>query len=58
MADDKTKRGPADRSRINVNEPYELDYWSKELDLTPEQLRQLVAKHGSSVDTIRLVLGK
>ena len=43
MTDDKTKRGPADRSRINVNEPYELDYWSKEFDLTPEQLRQLVA---------------
>jgi len=43
MPDDKTKRGPADRSRINVNEPYELDYWSKEFDLTPEQLRQLVA---------------
>jgi hypothetical protein len=57
MADDKTKRGPADRSRINVNEPYELDYWSKELDLTPEH-RQLVAKHGTSVETIRQVLGK
>ena len=58
MADDKNKRGPADRSRINVNEPYELDYWSKELDLTPEQVRQLVAKHGTSVETIRQVLGR
>ena len=44
MPDDKTRRGPADRSRINVNEPYELDYWSKEFDLTPEQLRQLGGK--------------
>jgi len=58
MPDDKTKRGPADRSRINVNEPDELDYWSKELDLTPEQLRQLVAKHGTSVETIRQLLSK
>ena len=58
MTDDKTKRGPADRSRINVNEPYELDYWSKEFDLTPEQLRHLVAKHGTSVETIRQLLGK
>ena len=58
MPDDKTKRGPADRSRINVNEPYELDYWSKEFDLTPEQLRQLVAKHGTSVETIRQLLGE
>jgi len=58
MTDNKTRRGPADRSRINVNEPYELDYWSNELDLTPEQLRQLVAKHGASVETIRQLLGK
>ncbi len=28
MADDKTKRGPADRSRINVNEEYEVRYWT------------------------------
>jgi len=46
------------RSWNNVNEPYELDYWSKELDLTPEQLRQLVAKHGTSVETIRQLSGK
>ena len=58
MTDNKTRRGPADRSRINVNEPYELDYWSNELDLTPGQLRQLVAKHGASVETIRQLLGK
>jgi hypothetical protein len=27
----KTKVGRADRDRINVNEPYELRYWSKSL---------------------------
>lgn len=31
MADDLSKRGPQDRSRINVNQDYELQYWSKNL---------------------------
>jgi uncharacterized protein DUF3606 len=30
MADDKTKRGPADCARINSNEDYELEYRAKE----------------------------
>lgn len=58
MADDKTNRGPQDRARINVHEPYELQYWSKELGVTPDRLRQLVAQHGVSSATIRRVLGK
>jgi len=28
MADDRSKAGPADRERINVQERYELEYWS------------------------------
>jgi hypothetical protein len=39
MADDKTKRGPSDRSRINIHEAYEVEHWSKELDVSPEHLR-------------------
>ena len=34
MADDKTKVRRADRDRINVNEPYELRYWSKKFGVT------------------------
>jgi hypothetical protein len=36
MRDDKSNRGPADRARINVHESYEVEYLSKELDVTPE----------------------
>lgn len=28
MVDDLSNRGPADRSRVNVNEPWELRYWT------------------------------
>jgi uncharacterized protein DUF3606 len=29
MSDDKTKRGGADRQRIDVNEDYECRHWAK-----------------------------
>jgi hypothetical protein len=58
MADDKTIRGPADRLRINVNEDYEVRYWTRELSISEERLRALVAKHGVMVSDIRRALGK
>ena len=36
MPDNTHDTGKPDRERINVHEPYELRYWSKELDVTPE----------------------
>ena len=53
MADDKQNRGPADRARINIHEPYEVEYWSKELGITPDRLKDLVAKHGVMADDVR-----
>jgi hypothetical protein len=46
MADDKSKQGPQDRSRINVNERYELDYWSNKFGVTPKDLKRAVEKVG------------
>jgi hypothetical protein len=56
MSDDPTKRGPADRTRINVNEPYELEYWSKELKVSRDQLKELVKQHGPSVSALRAAI--
>lgn len=53
MADDLTKKGPQDRSKINIHEPWELDYWSKTLGVSKEKLKQLVQQYGTSVSTIR-----
>ena len=58
MADNLKDRGPADRSRINVNEEWELEYWSKELGVTPERLKGLVREHGVSAANVRSALGK
>jgi len=46
MADDRTKQGPQDRFRINVNERYELDYWSNKFGVTPVELKRAVEKVG------------
>ena len=56
MADDRSKRGPADRVRINVHELWELEYWSRELGVSAAELRELVKKHGVMAADIRRVL--
>lgn len=57
MSDDKRNTGSPDRDRINVNEDYEVQYWSKELGVTPEQLREAVERVGPTVDAVRRQLG-
>jgi hypothetical protein len=44
MSNDKTKTAPHDAKRVNVNEGYELAYWTKRLATTPEKLRAAVKK--------------
>jgi hypothetical protein len=56
--DDRRKRGPQDRARINVHESWEVDYWCKRLGVTPAQLRQAVKKAGPMAKDVRRELGK
>jgi hypothetical protein len=58
MADDKKNRGPADRARINVNEPYEVAYWTKALGVSEKALRAAVAEVGVMVTDVRAHLKK
>jgi hypothetical protein len=53
MADDKRLRAPRDAARINVNEGYEVEYWTKELGVSKERLQELVRDHGVSADAVR-----
>jgi hypothetical protein len=56
MTDDKSNRGPADASRINVNEDYELRYWTKALGVSAERLRAAVEEVGVMADDVRAEL--
>jgi len=58
MADDRSKRGPADRSRINMGEEYEVRYWTKELGVSKQQLAQAVTKAGPGVSAVKRQLGQ
>jgi hypothetical protein len=53
MPDDKAQRGSPDRSRINLSEDYEVQYWTKELAVSKEQLEKAVHAAGSSVEAVR-----
>lgn len=53
MPDDTTNRGAQDRSRINVNEPHEIRYWTKALNVSEQELRAAVAAVGVSADAVR-----
>jgi len=44
MSDDKVDRGEPDRSRINLNEEYEVRYWREKLGITKEELVDAVRK--------------
>lgn len=57
MADDKAERGPADASRINVNEAYEMRYWMRSLRVTEQKLRSAVAAAGVRATDVGRYLG-
>ena len=48
MADNKKKRGGADRALIALSEPYEVAYWSKKFKVTPAKLKAAVTAVGHS----------
>ena len=56
MSDDKSKRGDADRSRINIREDHEIRYWSTKFDCTREQLVDAVESVGAIADKVELYL--
>jgi hypothetical protein len=58
MSDDKGQRGAPDNKRIDVHDPDEIRHWSKSLGVTPEQLKDAVARVGTSAEKVRDSLRK
>lgn len=57
MSDNRTKT-VADRKRINVNEDYELRYWSHKFGVSHDRLKAAVNKVGTMADDVARELGK
>jgi len=59
MSDDTKLRGGQDRTRINLEQDHEVRYWTKELGVTTEELREAVKRAGSStVEKVRQALNR
>jgi hypothetical protein len=56
MADDKSKTGGQDRTRINLSEDYEVRDWAKKFGVTPDELKAAVAKAGSRAEDVERAL--
>lgn len=48
MADDKSKRGGADRKKVAGAQPYEVAYTTKKADTTPKAVKKAIKKVGNS----------
>jgi hypothetical protein len=58
MSDDKNKLGGADRSRVNVHEGYEVEYWTRRFGCSAEELKAAVKKVGVMVKDVEAELKK
>lgn len=58
MTDDRSQRGPQDRTRININEDYELQYWSSKFGVSREELVAAVRAVGPVATDVATRLGK
>lgn len=52
MPDNLENRGPRDASRINLNEPWELRYWSEKFGVSPAELSRAVERVGVMVANV------
>ena len=48
MPDDKTKVGEPDRSRVAVDQDYEVQQFAEKHGLSPQQVRDLIDRFGNS----------
>ena len=56
IMDDKTKTGKGDDSRINVNEAYEVQYWSEKFNVSADRLKEAVEEVGTQVSDVQQYL--
>jgi hypothetical protein len=58
MPDNLSKGGQPDRSKIAMNEAFEVRYWTKHLGVSKEELQRAVDKVGNSAAAVKKELEK
>lgn len=51
--DNLTRRDTPDRSKINMQESWEVKYWTRELGVSRAELEKIVDKVGNSAAAVR-----
>lgn len=58
MADDKTKRGGADRRRVAAGEGYEVGYFARKHGISRDQAETLIARVGNDREKLNAAASK
>ena len=58
MPDNKTKVGKSDRTRININEDYELQDWADQLGVSKSELKKAIQEVGDKAADVKAFLKK
>lgn len=56
--EDKAKKKNLDRYQINLDHDYELLYWTSQLKVTNDELKEAVEAVGNSVEAVKVYLNK
>lgn len=58
MADNLKRKAPEDPTKINMNQAWEVEYWTDKLGVTKLKLQQAVDEVGVMVADVKKHLGK
>jgi hypothetical protein len=58
MADDKKKRGAADRRQVAGGEGYEVNYFASKHDITRQQAEDLIKRIGNDREKLNAAAAK
>lgn len=53
MPDNLNIKRPADATKININEPYEVNYWTAKFGVSVQQLKNAVKDVGPQVRDVK-----
>jgi len=56
MVGERRRRGPDDRTRINLSEHHEIDFWTSRFDCSEAELRDAVNRLGTCAHVVRSFL--
>ncbi len=56
MSDDLNITRPADATKINLNQSWEVEYWCKKFNVTEKRLRSAVEAVGISATAVKIYL--